>query len=299
MGDILGKFAKNQQQEQKPEQSVEIPNAQADLGRGEDMIGKLGAKTQETQVAAKESSVETSQEKGEPLVDDPNTWTKESAFKEIKKLREENKVSRLKYQEQIEKIKTEADARLLQKEEEAKQLADAKKELDRIKAEQEDKKRDLSEKVAYREAKLMEMQNLMDAKEKDFQNKISNYETALRTYEAEKAAESEIYKNRIQEELGKVPEKYRDYANLIVKGAGDPRDALLALNEASLKGMFEDKTIIVNHSVPGATDGARSNKERLEEINKEQRSKMTSAQKIKESLKQVRSGQPNSAVRLK
>jgi hypothetical protein len=299
MGDILGKFAKNQQQEQKLEQSVETQTTQEDLGRGVDMIGKLGVKTQEAQVAAKELSEENTQDKGGVLVDDPNTWTKESAFKEIKKLREENKVSRLKYQEQIEKIKSEADVRLLQKEEEAKQLAEAKKELDRIKAEQEDKKRDLSEKVAYREAKLTELQGLMDAKERDYQNKISNYETTLKTYEAEKAAESEIYKNRIQEELGKVPEKYRDYANLIVKGAGDPRDALLALNEASLKGMFEDKTIIVNHSVPGATDGARSNKERLEEINKEQRSKMTSAQKIKESLKQVRSGQPNSAVRLK
>jgi hypothetical protein len=87
---------------------------------------------------------------------------------------------------------------------------------------------------------------------------------------------------------------------MIVKGAGeDPRDGLLALNEAKLKGLFEDKTVVVNHSVPGAKDGARASKERLDEAARETRAQMSSSQKIKAALDAMKSGNKNSAFRTK
>ncbi len=171
--------------------------------------------------------------------------------------------------------------------------------MDRIKEEQEDKKRDLSERLSVRESKLTEMQTLMKIKEENFQKQLAEKERLLSQFEADRAAESQVYQNRISEELDKIPEQYKEHAALIVKGAGDPRDALIALNEARLKGMFEDKTVVVNHQVPGARDGARSSQERLKEGERQTRASMSSSQKIKAALEQVKSGTPNNAFRTK
>jgi len=234
------------------------------------------------------------------VVEDPETWTKESAFKEVKKLREENKTYRLKYQEQIDNLKKEAEARILAKEEEMKSLLKAQEELAKIKAEQEDKKRSLEEKLAHRETKVSELQRLMEAKEKEYQRRISELESLANQYKAKEEAEKQIYVSRIREEVEKIPEKFKEIASMIVKGAGDdPRDGLLALNEAKLKGVFEDKTVVVNHSVPGAKDGARASKDRLEEAAREQRAKMNSKDLIRAALNELKSGGSNSAFRQK
>jgi chromosome segregation ATPase len=234
------------------------------------------------------------------IVDDPETWSKESAFKEVKKLREENKTYRLKYQEQIESLRREAEERILAKEEEMKNLQKAQEELSKIKAEQEDKKRSLEEKLAHRDSKVNELQQIMEAKEKEYQRRMSELENLANQYKAKEEVEKQIYVSRIQEEVDKIPEKFKEIASMIVKGAGeDPRDGLLALNEAKLKGLFEDKTVIVNHSVPGAKDGARASKDRLEEAAREQRAKMSSKELIRAALNELKSGGTNSAFRQK
>lgn len=315
MDDILGKFAKKNNSAEgaantsaAPAPTSTVTSGQGELDRGTNLIDKLGTKpgsanaASAVQASADDNSSASS--KVEPSGTETNVtgsddWTKDSALKEVKKLREENKAVRLKYQEQIERFKAEQDARSSAQKQELDQLQKAKEELDRIKAEQEDKKRDLSEKVAHREARLAEIQAVAAAREAEYQRKISDMEGVVNQYKAERDAENEVYKSRITEEVNKIPEKYRDYANLIVKGSGDPRDALLALNEAKLKGMFEEKTVIVNHSVPGARDGARSTKERLEQGNREQRASMSSSDKIRSGLEQIRSGTPNSAFRMK
>ena len=127
--------------------------------------------------------------------------------------------------------------------------------------------------------------------------RIQDMENKLSMFEADREAETQVHKARLDEELNKIPEDYRETAELLVRGAGDPRDALIALSEARLKGMFEDKTAIVNHSVPGASDGARASKERLDAAQQEQRKSMTSKDKIKAALDQMKSGQSNSAFR--
>lgn len=282
----------------------------SEMGRGEDLLTKAG-KQKQADTSAARSSEAFSADKGtnpnsassteEPARSNDSTnsgWTEESTLKEVKKLREENKAYRIKYQEQLEQVRLESEARIKAKEAEMESLRLAQAELDRIKADQEDKKRDLSEKVAHREARLAEMQAMIQAKDKEYNQKISAYETQLADYKAQQAAEAQVYKTRLDEEISKIPDKYKDYATLLVKGAGDPREALVAITEAKLKGMFEDKTVIVNHSVPNAYDGARSSSERLQEAEKARRSSMNSSQKIGEALKQIKSGNPNSVFRI-
>lgn len=289
----------------EPNQTADSSSSSGVHDRGEDLISKTGKKTAEVNTSATSSadtgttpkSTSSSVEPtGSQTIDD---WTTDSALKEIKKLREENKQYRLKYAEQIEKVKQESEVMLSQKEQEMQQLAQAKAELDKLKAEQEDKKRDLTEKVAHREARISELQTLFDAREKEYKKNLSNVEQRVKMFEAEREAEMQVYKSRLEEELADIPEQYRDVANLLVKGAGDARDAVLAITEARVKGIFEDKKVVVNHSVPNAYDGARSSKEKLEEAEKSRRSKLTGQQKIGEAIKGIRSGQPNSAYRPK
>lgn len=279
-----------------------------EVSRGDDMLKQASTilpdqnSANSSQISAdnKASSSKIESSGSDIVVDNPESWTKESSLKEVKRLREENKTYRQKYQEQIQSLKTETEARLKAKEEEMKNLLEAQKELARIKSEQEDKKRSLEEKLMHRESKVSELQSVMEAREREYQSKMAELETIAQTYRAKEAAEKQIYVSRIQEEVDKIPEKYKEIASMIVKGAGDdPRDGLLALNEAKLKGLFEDKTVVVNHSVPGARDGARASKERLDEGAREQRAMMTSSQKIKSALDAMKTGTKNSAFRTK
>ena len=293
--------------EPQPPIATNVPSLDM-FDRGDNLIAKASGKEPSAKAAAepKASSAEsglnpkTTSSKEEPtgkqVIED---WDTASALNEVKKLRQENKSYRIKYQEQIEKLTAEADARLEQQKKETESLLAAKEELDRIKADQEDKKRDLTEKIAHREARLAEMQAKLQHTESQFQKKVTDMEKKLQSFEAERAAEAQIYQSRVEEELAKIPERYKDYAKLLVKGAQDSREALVAISEARLSGLFEDKTVIVNHSVPGANDGARTTSERMEQADRERRDKMNSSQKIAESLRSIKSGNPNSAFRIK
>ena len=288
-----------------PDTSANPAAGKGQQARGTDMISQMNSSGSEpaaaapVQASADANKGTSGQADAGTGSDTGSDWTADSALKEVKKLREENKQYRLKYAEQLERMKQEADARIAQKEQETQALMEKAKELDKIKEEQEDKKRDLSEKLSVREAKLTEMQTMLKIKEETYQKQLAEKERILAQYEADRAAESEVYKSRISEELNKIPEQYKEHAALIVKGAGDPRDALIALNEARLKGMFEDKTVVVNHQVPGARDGARASQERLKEGERQTRASMSSSQKIKTALEQVKGGQPNNAFRTK
>lgn len=277
----------------------------ASMALGEDLLKKAGNSKPEAAATAKaESAGETekpvatkSESEGDNIVKDPDSWTKESALKEIKRLREENKVYRLKHEEKLESLKAEMTARIEQKEEEVRSAEQYRQELEDLKAKEADKKRDLSEKLAHREAMLAELKAKEEAKEKLHREEIENLKKKINTYEADYEAQQAIYKQRLATEMESIPEKFKDIADYIVKGAGDPREAVVALNEAKLRGVFEDKTVVVNHSVPGAKDGARSTNERLQEVAKEERSKLTPQQKIAMGLKGIRSGEPNSMFR--
>lgn len=230
-------------------------------------------------------------------VKDPDDWSKDSALKEVTKLREENKAQRLKYQEKLEQIKEEIAAQYEPLKTEAEELKKYKEELSKIKAAEEDKKRTLEDKVAHRESRIAElearMESLMTEKDKEVQKLREN----LSVFEAQEEARKQLYQEKLQTELAAIPEKFREQAELISRGAGDPSEALVALNEARLKGLFEDKTVVVNHSVPGAKDGARATKDQLDEASRAKRDSMSSSQKIAAALKDIRTGEGNTAFR--
>ena len=203
--------------------SATVGDSVEENNRGDDLIAKAGGNKLDSSGNATAQDLVSSAESGqssprsassteEPTGSQTNSnesWSTDSALKEVKKLREENKAYRLKYVEQLEKLKVESDNRIQQKEAEMKALLEAKTELDKIKADQEDKKRDLSEKVAHRESKLAEMQTIMDIREKEMKQKLSHMEITVKQYEADRAAESEVYKARLNEELSKIPESYK------------------------------------------------------------------------------------------
>lgn len=272
---------------------------------GDDLISNAGKSNASAATGASrgatDNAAQNANAKVEPsasdTVTDPDSWSKESSLKEVKKLRDENRITRLKYEESLQSIKAETEARLAAQTTELQKLADAQRELEELKQKEADKKRSLEDKLLHRESLLAEMKAQQDAKEKMVNQKLSTYEAEISKYRAENEAQSEVYKKRLETELSKVPEKFKDVASYIVKGAGDPRDALIALSEAQLKGVFEDKTVIVNHSVPGANDGARLDQKKIDEQAAENRKKMLPADKIRASLKDIRAGIPNSAFR--
>lgn len=290
----------------EPRQATASTVAPTEHGRGDDLLSKLGSK--ESDVTAKNIAT-SSAESGlspksassmeEPTGGQEPEWTDESKMKEIKKLREENKAYRIKYQAEIDRMAKENEARLEQMKNQFKPLEDAKAELEKIKAEQEDRKRDLTEKLAHRESKISELQTMFEHQKAELQRQLQDKEAKLSKFYADIQAQEEVYQNRIDEELSKIPEKYQDLAKYLVKGAEDKREALTIIQEAKLKNMFEDKTVVVNHSVPGAADGARSSKERLDEAERKRRESLSGSQKIGEALKSIKSGNPNSVFRTK
>jgi len=282
-------------------------SAQAEPSNQSDTAGKSET-TANASETVKAATVQTGAENGsaepkaaskteEPSGSEDMSWTLESALKEVKKLRDENKSQRHKYSEKIEEFQKQTEDRFKTLAEQVQEAEAYKKQLEELKSKEEDKKRTLEEKLSHREAKLAEIETLYKVQQQELAKQLDQYKVKVSTYEADREAEVEAYRKRVDEMLGTVPDLYREHAQLIVKGAGDPKDALIALNEAKLKGLFEEKKVFVNHSVPGASDGARATKDQLDNAAKQQRAKMSSNQLIGEAIKQIRGGQTNSAFK--
>lgn len=236
-----------------------------------------------------ETQVEESHQ--EPVDDkqvkDPDSWSKDSALKEVLKLREENKATRTKYQEQIDKLAADTALKIAAIEESAKTAMQAKKELEELKAKEEDKKRSMEEKLAHREAKLSEIENSYKARMEEQAQKLAEYESKVKQADLEREARMQVYKDRIKEEISKIPETFRDIAEKLVKSANDPHEGWLTLREAMERDVFTDKKVVVNHSVPGANSGARSTNDKIQAANNQQRSSMSPRDLIKQGLEKV------------
>lgn len=248
-----------------------------------------------TGTAAQSTSKEEPASKAEATSTD--SWTLESALKEVKKLRDENKQVRVRYEDTVTTLKKELDERVQTIESKYQPLTEAAKELEDLKKKEEDKKRDINEKLANREALLAEAKARSEALARDYEAKLSTANAELLRFQAEHQAQTEVYKNKLNEELLTIPEKFKGVAELLVKGAGDPRDALVALGEAKIRGMFEDRTVVVNHSVPGAKDGARTTSEAVNEKLQAELNRLSGTQKIQIALKEMQKGNDNAAFK--
>lgn len=241
-------------------------------------------------------NISTSADTESKTVKNPDDWSKDSALKEVVKLREENKAVRTKFQEQLDKIERETETKIAKIKEEAQTAMEAKKKLEALEAEQADKKRSIEEKLAHREAKVAELETTYKLKLEEKERELASVKTKAAQYEAEQEARKSVYRNKIKEELDQIPEEFRSFADKMVKGYEDPHEAWLSLAEAKRMGMFGEKKIVVNHSVPGAADGARVNKKQAEEAEKEARKSMSSKDLIRAGLSKAKQGQ-NSAYR--
>ena len=265
----------------EPDQNIEQPN-----------------KTAATEVMVKGEETATSGKDSDDVVKEPDSWSKESALKEVTKLREENKAQRLKYTEKLEEIKQDLVAQNEPLKQQLDELQKYKDELDSLKASEEDKKRSLEDKIFHRESRIAELEASNKILQAEKEKELQSMKERLSMFEAREEAQNELYHKRLRTELDSIPEKFREHAELIAKGAGDANAALVAIHEARLKGLFDDKTVIVNHSVPGAKDGARATQDQLDSAARAERDKMDSRQKIGTALSEIRKGDKNSAFRL-
>lgn len=267
------------------------------MKRGENLLARTaGTGNAET---TQQTNAEEVQEHVDPkTVKNPDDWSKDSALKEVLKLREENKMNRVKFQEQLDKISKENEVKVAKIQEEAKSAGEAKKKLEALEAEQADKKRSLEEKLANREARIAETEAVLTQKLKEKEQEAEGYKAKALQYEAEQEARKQVYKDRIKEEMSSIPEEFKTFAERMVKGFEDPSEAWTALSEAKMKGMFGEKKIVVNHSVPGAADGARVNKAKAEAEEREAKKSKTSKDLIRSGLdKIINQKQTNSAFR--
>lgn len=229
-------------------------------------------------------------------VKNPDDWSKESALSEVVKLREENKAVRTKFQEQLDKVEKEKQVEIEKVREEAKTAKEAQKKLEALEAEAADKKRSIEDKLAHREARLAETEANYKHQLEEKERELASIRSKAQQYEAEQEARKSVYRSKIKEELDKIPEELRPFADKMVKGYEDPHEAWLAIAEAQRMGMFGEKKVVVNHAVPGAADGARLNKKQAEEAEKEARKKMTSKDLIRIGLENAKKG-TNTAYR--
>lgn len=290
MADLLNtlneqKKAKTTVTSETTDQSV--GKATDNLAAGTDLL-KTAARTEQEKTEQKEEVSEAKTDDTNSTVQEPGTWTKETALLEVKKLREENKLRRLREKE----IETEYDKKFetfkVQMQEQMETALAAKKELETLKSKEEDKKRSIEEKLAHRESVISETQARMQALENDFQRQLEEKENALKELQAAQEVHLGVYRSRIDEELQHIPESKRKFANLIVKGykdgSQDPREAWTALAEAKAEGLFSEKEVIVSHASP-STSAARMTQERIEEVAKAKRDSMSSADLIRSGLK--------------
>jgi hypothetical protein len=299
--DLLGKVNEKLNGQASGESS-EAPQGDAIVGnpkstvdnnrRGDDLL-KAAASKEEPEVRV-ETKVETPVE---TTVKDPDTWSKDSALKEVVKLREENKAVRTKFQEQLDKIKQEQAEAIAKIKEEAQSAYEAKKKLEAVEAEAADKKRSIEEKLADREAKLARTEEAYKRQLEEKEKEVASYKNKALQYEAEVEARREQYRDRIKEELAKVPDDLKEFADAIVKGKEDPQEGWLALAAARDKGLFGEKKVVVNHTVPGAGNGARLSKTKADEEAEAKNKKKTSRDLIRNGLSKIKQGESNSAFR--
>lgn len=307
MSDLLSSLGKKKEVTAKVSDLSETPGesiiggeAPSDgMKRGDNLISKAsGTGTKEAGDAAEAASAAAEAEAKAKMVKNPDDWTKESALTEVIKLREENKLGRVKFQESLDRLNKEKEAEIEKIKAEASSANEAKKKLEALEAEAADKKRSLEDKLAHREGRLAEVETVYTQKLKEKDEELAKYKSQAEAYIAQQAAQQQVYKDRIKEEMATVPEEFKQFAERMVKGFDDPAEAWTALSEAKMKGMFGEKKIVVNHSVPGAADGARTSRAKIEAQEREEKKSKNSKDLIKSGLDKIIHGkQANSAFR--
>ena len=265
------------------------------LSGGEDLIsGTEGSTSGDNLLSGASGSGTTSEDSGTTNTAGSNATdtkldrTESSLYDEIRELRAENKARRLQLQEETSKITSKFEEKLLSYEDKMKTATAAKDELEALKAREADKKRSVEEKLINREAALAQVEAEKKVLSERLEQQLSEKEAELSELRTAQEAQKQVYQERINEEIAKIPETRRKFAEMMIKGHGDPREAWAALSEAKADGLFEDKVTVVSHATPGA-NVARMTQSRFEAAQHGESESLTATQKIAAGLKQATS----------
>jgi hypothetical protein len=214
-------------------------------------------------------------------------WTEESLVAEMKKAREEAKRSRLEKNDAIDRLRTEYERKLEEVKLATKPLEDTAKELAELKAKEADAKKTLAEKLADREAQLVE-RNAEIARLKDLHDReIFAIRAELEKYQTEVNVQNKFYQEKLNEELNLIPDKFKDVAIRLMKGCDSTREQLEVLRDAKDRGLFKEKQTVVSHAVPNLAENARISSASSKTGDLERTKKMKSTDKIGEALKSI------------
>lgn len=241
---------------------------------------------QETKVtAAVDDTVSEDKSKAEDKNETPSKeeWTLDSLKEELAKTREEAAKSRIEKKKLEEELKNDFNQKLKALEEKYSPLAKEAAEARRLREQEEDKKRSLEERLAHREQKLAELENKIPSIQKEYDDMIADLNGRMEKLAQENTRHLSFWEQQLEVELKKVPERYKTYAEVMMKGSTDVKEKLDLLRKASDEGLFGNKKVPVNHATPGAKDGARmeSEKTRTEEATNQ-----SSKAKIREGIKE-------------
>jgi chromosome segregation ATPase len=211
-------------------------------------------------------------------------YSREELEAQLAKTRSEAAKRRVELKDMEQQFQTRLDEELGKLNEKLSPITDKAQAYDKLKAEEADKKRDLNEKVAHREQLLLEKDQEIAAIREQMSQETNKLKAELGEREVKLEAHDSFYKERLQAEIDDIPQKFAGIVDKIVKGAGDVREALEAIRESKRENLFGTKKVVVNHSVPGAHDGARTDSVKVQQAQKDN---MKSSEKIKQGLKNL------------
>jgi myosin heavy subunit len=169
---------------------------------------------------------------------------------EVKKLREENAKRRLEakaLREQAEELfkdeKSEYEKKIKALEQQTNELAKLKKNSVEQTVSEE-------EKIRLKDLELSEMKKEFSKLSSKYDEIHSSYKSFLDQQEQEKQIRSQAWDNKIKDEISKIPEEKRKFAEALIKGYEDKQEALFALLEAKKENLFGNKKVEVVHAVP-------------------------------------------------
>lgn len=187
--------------------------------------------------------------------------TKESYEDEIIKLREENAKKRKKAQAAEEKALAAANEIFkVEREQHQLDLDEMKKQVEELKSlKKEETKLDENVKSAAASAEMELLKQQMAEIKLERDEAKAREQDRIDQAEDEKALRKKAAENRFNVMLNEIPEKFKDYATLMFKGAEDPSEGLLILSKAKANGLFGKKTIEVVNSVPDSSVNNQTN----------------------------------------
>jgi hypothetical protein len=214
-------------------------------------------------------------------------WTEESLVAEMKKAREEAKRSRLEKQDAIERLKGEYERKIEEIKATTKPLEDSAKELADLRAKEADKKRSIEERLADREARLADKESEISRLKDAHLREVMTIKAELENYKTEVNVQNQFYQDKLNEELNLVPDKFKDFANRMIKGCDSARESLDVLRDAKDRGLFKERQTVVSHATPGLENNARISSSSTKTATEENKKKMKSTEKIGEALKNI------------